>query len=333
MNIHSTTKAPMIQTSIGWRAAPLFSLTLLACGPAALADDTIVLQRISRTAIIGDLYVGLSNRMDPKPHTSLMLFSIAAGIHDEEIVEMPLSWEAQLEASRTRCTRTALFMSRMVDLPTLKHTSLLAFPLEFIKRRIADPRLRESWDDVPHGASFDRCSVTPVSDALYGFVELTNEGYKRVVRSRNPKVTFDFQPVADTQIWLFMTIDGRLSKWFYDGKEWAHKRTYDLQIDGEFMVLEGGTVLVAVQDNRWCAFSGFEDGEAKVAPIAEVDDHEPMTVVDDVDAKRSFLHFKDTLYDAEGRAVQRIPAGLGSAEKVRELANAVRKHRPNERGK
>jgi len=147
------------------------------------------------------------------------------------------------------------------------------------------------------------------------------------------QVFLDIRALDDTQVELYMTGDGQLVKWLFDGATWKYIRTYDLRLNGEFMALEGDTMLVAVQDNRWCAFSGFEDGEAKVTPIAEVDDHEPMTVVDDVDAKRSFLHFKDTLYDAEGRAVQRIAAGLASAEKVRELANAVRKHRPNERGK
>ena len=146
-------------------------------------------------------------------------------------------------------------------------------------------------------------------------------------------VYYDFDVTQDVQMNFVMTIDGQLSAWLFDSERWTFTKTYDLRIDGEFMILEDGASLVAQREDRWCVFSGFDGGERKVTPIAEVDDHEPMTVVDDVDAKRSFLHFKDTLYDAEGRAVQRIAAGLGSAEKVRELANAVRKHRPNERGK
>jgi hypothetical protein len=215
-----------------------------------------------------------------------------------------------------------------MDEPTLKIVAVTAFPLELLKRRIDNPRLRESWDDVPHGTSFQLCTVAPASDALYGFLELTDDGYKRVAPNGHPKVVLDISSKGDTQLELFMTVDARLSKWFYDGAGWEHKRTYDVRVDGEFMVLEGGTALVGVRDKRLCVFIGFDTGETKITPVAEVDPNEPMTIVDDVENRRSFLLYKDVLYDAEGRSVERLPAGLDPVAKVREVWRAIRKQPP-----
>jgi len=139
-----------------------------------------------------------------------------------------------------------------------------------------------------------------------------------------PEVHYDFRALDDESLDLVVAVDGRLSRWLFEGEEWRQRRTYNFRVDGEFMILEDGASLVAQREDRWCVFSGFEEGEAKVTPIVAVDGNEPMTVVDDVDAKRSFLHYRDGLYDAEGHVVERIPGGLNPVEKVRALAKAVR---------
>jgi hypothetical protein len=79
-----------------------------------------------------------------------------------------------------------------------------------------------------------------------------------------------------------------------------------------------------------CIFSDFEHGGAKVTPVADVDANEPMTVVDDVDAKRSFLLLKDVLYDAEGREAERLPRGLDQVPRIREVWKVLRKHTPKD---
>jgi hypothetical protein len=172
----------------------------------------------------------------------------------------------------------------------------------------------------------------PIAEALQGFHRGWGHGEKWIGEPARA-VHYDIRAVDDTQVDLFVTSDGDLFKWLFDGGVWKYQRPYDLRAEGEFMVLEGGASLVAQREGRWTLFTGFNDDRTQVTPVAEVDGDEPLTVLDDVDNRRSFLLYKDVLYDTEGRSLERLPAGLDSVAKIREVWKAIRRQPPKEQPK
>jgi hypothetical protein len=126
----------------------------------------------------------------------------------------------------------------------------------------------------------------------------------------------------DTQVELFMTADGDLYKWLYDGKTWKYERDYAVRIPSEFLIFGNGKSLLTDQEGGWCIVRDIEKEDATCDPIVDRVEGEPLTLVEDrVEQKNFFLH--RGLLDDDGRELFTARAYRDHTDRLRKVIDFV----------
>lgn len=170
--------------------------------------------------------------------------------------------------------------------------------------------------------------LRPISQAITGFLILTETGHgrpKRVVDRQT--VQYDFRILKGEVAELYMTVDGVLSKWQHDGKEWVHKRNFNLVIDGEFVILDNGNAIVSLIDKEWCVIQDINGDDPTVHTIAQRVPDEPLVVIHDVGQEAEYFEHAGMLYDRTGQEIAELPDFANSAERMATLVEIVQSNR------
>jgi len=162
----------------------------------------------------------------------------------------------------------------------------------------------------------------PIGDALTGLYIAWPDGKNRI-REPAKVVHYDIRALDEARVELFMTADGDLFKWLYDGKTWRYQSNYAVKIPNEFLILGNGKSLVTDQDGGWCIVRDIEKEDATCDPIVERVESEPLTLIEDrVEQKNFFLH-RDKLFDDTGRELFTARAIRDHTDRVRKVVDFV----------
>ena len=162
----------------------------------------------------------------------------------------------------------------------------------------------------------------PVGAALQGFHRGWREGIFRV-GGLAKVVHYDIRAIDDTQVELFMTADGELSKWLFDGKTWKNERHYDLKVTGEFLVFDDGRALVTELDGEWSLIRDIETDDPAVGPFVDRVEAVPLTLVEDKIEKKNFFLHRDKLLDDTGRELFTVRASRDHTDRLRKVIDFV----------
>lgn len=169
--------------------------------------------------------------------------------------------------------------------------------------------------------------LTPISKAITGMLVLTETGYGPPRRLNRQTVQYDFLILKGEVAVLYMTVDGVLSKWQHDGKEWIHKRNFDLAVHGEFVVLDEGNAIVSLRDEEWCVVQDIAADDPVVHSIAPRVIGEPLVVIHDVGQRVEYLEHSGMVYDRTGKEILRLPESPTRAERMAALVELVQSNR------
>ena len=185
-----------------------------------------------------------------------------------------------------------------------------------------DARILASFRTAGRSASLDYGSCIPIRDALHGFHR--GWGTEQPRSGDSAKVVhYDIRALDEKQVELYLTADGELYKWLYDGKAWKYGRVYPVPVANEFLVLENGKSLVTDQEGKWCLIRNIEDDNAKCEPLAERVEGQPLTLVEDrVEHTGYFLH-RDRVLDDKGRTLATLRPSTNDTDRVRQAVDAV----------
>jgi hypothetical protein len=162
----------------------------------------------------------------------------------------------------------------------------------------------------------------PIGEALQGFHRGWKEGKNRVGDPAKV-VHYDIRALDDTRVELYMTADGELWKWLFDGKTWERQRGYDFRVEGEFLVFDEGHSIIAEQDGKWCIVRDIGKENATCDPIVDRVEGEPLTLVEDkVEQKNFFLH-RDRLLDDTGRELFTARASRDHTDRLHKVIDFV----------
>lgn len=138
---------------------------------------------------------------------------------------------------------------------------------------------------------------------------------------------FDFVARNDREIELFYVIDGKLTRWLYDGKDWSLEKYMTVELDGPFLVYKKGEALVTERDGKWCRIEGLTDKTQRVIPFAAVVENEPLTLIETGDGEIQFFQAGRKLYDAQGATVTTLAKRPKTADLARLALDAVQSAR------
>jgi hypothetical protein len=150
------------------------------------------------------------------------------------------------------------------------------------------------------------------------------QGLRRHIRTQ--VFHYDIQAIDDAQVELYMTADGALSKWLFDGMAWKKQSDYNLRIEGEFLVFDGGRSLVSARAGKWSVVRNFENPVIQI--ITDRIEGEPLTLIEDkVEQKDFFLH-RNMLLDDRGRELFTVRAPRDHSDRLRKVIDFVVTRRP-----
>jgi hypothetical protein len=217
--------------------------------------------------------------------------------------------------------------------------TILRFPRQFLvagpddgRSAIDQKRLGNRFSSPNGSPAPNYVGLSPVHAALMGF-----EGWKigdlplgdgvQMSKKGHPKVSYDIHGLDASRIELYMTVDGKLSRWLFDGKEWTLRENYAIEIEGPFLVCEQGKSLVTARDGRWCLLKGIDTENPSVTPIIDVSETNPLRLIEDRSARKAFLELGGDLFDTSGKRIARIPKSVKPENRVREIVRNVRAQR------
>jgi len=248
-------------------------------------------------------------RDGPERHsTQYYLFGAMEGANT---LRFPLRWD--IAGNTLFCT------FKMLEIHQPTGPSLFRYPLDAL---IAGPDDGRTALDSKRAPSAAYVGCQPIGGALQGFHRGWREGVFRVGEPARV-VHYDIRAIDEAQVELFVTADGELSKWLFDGKAWKNLRHYDLRVTGEFLVFDDGQSLVTEQDGQWAVIPDIEDAKAAFVAIAARVENEPLTLVEDkVERSHFFLH-RDKLVDARGRELFSVRDARDHNERIRRVVDFV----------
>ena len=112
-----------------------------------------------------------------------------------------------------------------------------------------------------------------------------------------------------------------------DGREWRapwkDPKFYDLHVDGDFLVFNGGRSLVTEVDEKWSVIRDIEDERSPLQAIIDRVEGEPLILLEDkVEQKNFFLH-RDRLLDDTGRELFTVRAARDHTDRLRQVTDFV----------
>lgn len=199
--------------------------------------------------------------------------------------------------------------------------------IEWSKFKRRDPPLRADL-----GPRLDYTILAPIAWTRMGL-----EGWKegdglvvdglRASQAGIPIVHYDVRALDDVRVELYMTVNGKFSKWVFDGKKWTLSTNYPRRINGPFLICNGGSALVAEVDGHWCLVRSFDKQTAEVSQIAKKTDNEPFVLVEDIVARKNYFQYKGTLYDENRVQVSAVPSGSNRLNQLKSVVDSVRSRR------
>jgi hypothetical protein len=152
------------------------------------------------------------------------------------------------------------------------------------------------------------------------FIE-DGEGINRV-DSPAKQVHYDIRAINDESVELYMTADGELSKWLFDGKAWKNLKHYDLHVEGEFLVFDDGRSLVFERDGKWSTMRNIDDAAPAVRHLTDRAEDEPLILIEDTVGRTNHFIDRDGLLDVDGREVSRLRRA-SDRDRIREAIQTV----------
>ncbi len=233
----------------------------------------------------------------------------------------PLRWDI--------AENTLLCTFKMLEAHQPTGPSLFRYPLDAVVVGPDDGRWPLDPNKVPGRFNESRgfsapnyVGCNPIGEALQGFHRGWREGKNRVGEPAKV-VHYDIRALDDYRVELYMTADGELFKWLYDGKTWKYERDYAVKIPNEFLILGNGKSLLTDQDGGWCIVRDIEREDATFDPIVDRVEGEPLTLVEDkVEQKTFFLH-RDRLLDDTGRELFTARASRDHTDRLRKVIDFV----------
>jgi hypothetical protein len=145
-------------------------------------------------------------------------------------------------------------------------------------------------------------------------------------KERPADAFFDIRAVNEFTIELYLTADGRLSVWTFDGSEWVFQRVLPPQIHGVFRICHNGTAAVAVRDEHWCLISPLDSETPEVIPLAPANDSDRLWIVEDTVKKETFFVNGNAMLTMEGKQITSVPDNQthSTEQKVEWIAEFVR---------
>lgn len=137
-----------------------------------------------------------------------------------------------------------------------------------------------------------------------------------------PIVFYDIQAVDKEKIELFLTVDGGLTKWLFNGKEWRILKHYDFRLEGEFLAFDQGRSLVFERDGKWSVMRNIDDADSEVRALVNRVENEPLILVEDIVSQTNHFIDRDRLVDENGKEIVRLRQG-GSRDRIRNAVQAV----------
>ncbi len=234
----------------------------------------------------------------------------------------PLRWDVAEEA--LYCTQ---FVGGLAPWPA--PPGIYRYPVAALVRGPDDGRWPLDNNKIPPGfqdqgrpLNLDYGSLAPLRDALQGFHRGWKEG-KNYVGDPAKVVHYDIRALDDTRIELYMSADGELSRWLFNGTSWKNLRHYDVRVTGNFLVFGNGKSLVTDQDGRWSIVRDIEKENATCDPLVDRVEGEPLTLVEDrVEQKNFFLH-GNVLLDDTGREFFTARAVRDHTDRLRKVIDFV----------
>jgi hypothetical protein len=134
---------------------------------------------------------------------------------------------------------------------------------------------------------------------------------------------YDIRALDDVRIELYMTADGKLQRWLFDGEKWRLQKNYSVQIHGPFLVCKGGAAAVAEREGHWCLIEPLDADEPRARRIVQKVEDTPLVLVEDVFGRATFFEQQDKLYDERGVVRWSAPAVLDTPAKTKAIADYV----------
>jgi hypothetical protein len=182
--------------------------------------------------------------------------------------------------------------------------------------------------------------------AAQGLMRLTEDGYETKIPGHIPTLYYDVRAINDCCFHLWLSIDGRLTRWAFDprkwnprrgdaenpfvGKEWQHEHNYpeSLRIEGPFVICPDERSAVAEKDKTWCIIGPFESPEPEVQPIVERSPDEPLLIIEDAVSKQFLFLQAGVLMNEDGRELRRGLDRYSGESLLSELAEYVWARQP-----
>jgi len=166
------------------------------------------------------------------------------------------------------------------------------------------------------------CGLDPVSSAWQRTIR-DDAGQLKLLPDFPRAVFYDLYALDERRVDVFVSVDGQLAKWTFDGEKWQYDHGYQFRVIGPFLIVDGGKSIVAERDGKWSLIRGIERDEPDVRPLTERIEGEPLTLVEDkVEQKNFFLH-RDRLLDDNGRELFIARASRDHTDRLRKVIDFV----------
>lgn len=175
----------------------------------------------------------------------------------------------------------------------------------------------KSWP-APHYVDLD-----PIRAALLKGMVVRND----LSAPKGSAIHYDIRALDATRIELYMTVNGKLSLWLFDGETWTLRHNYSISVDGPFLICDDGKSIVTKRKDDWCLLGELNAKQPKVQRIVKSSPDEPLTLVEDKMTGINYFEYGGALYDANGVDVCPIPRDADAATRLKVITEFVRSRR------
>lgn len=252
----------------------------------------------------------------PRTDNQELRFYLFGVIEGANRVGFPLRWDIN---------EGVLFVT--YTLPPVHHPatpSLQRYPLNALVagpddgRPALDLQKFKNLDEYVNYTNYGSC--VPIADIFTGLY-FSWEAKNRIKKPVK-EVHYEIRVIDATTVELFMSADGELSRWVFDGKDWKNLKHYDFRMEGEFLVFDEGRSVVFQRDGKWAIMRNIDEATPVVRDLTDRVEDEPLILVEDRVSRYQHFIDRDRLLDADGREVSRLRRGP-ARERIREAIDTV----------
>lgn len=343
MNTHnlSSNKKPSMKLK---RLALVFTTTLHILTALANGKDAVGQQpsfqriQVLETKAYGFDFAGQRGPMTPALVTFQIVkageaaetvqFYYLFGVAQVSTKDVPLRWDVR--GDTLFCTSKNLLPNTAPALLRYPVTALVTGPdwADALDRsKLGDPNDTSDGLPAPNYASLS--PIGAVNRGIEGWEEgdaLVKEGL-HVLRSGVPVLHYDIRALDDARIELYMTVNGKLSRWLFERKMWTLQKYYTGEIEGKFLICDDGESIVAKRDGAWCLFGELEAKQPTIRRIVRSSLDEQLTLVEDKVTGINYFEYGGALHNENGVDVCPIPRDTDAASRLKAITEFVRSQR------